>query len=129
VFNCKEQKTGFMKTVVLGASEKSNRYSNRAVKQLLENDMEVVAIGRKEGMIEGTKIITGYPTINDVHTITLYLNPENQKSYYDYIIQLKPQRVIFNPGTENDELKKMIAESGAKAIEACTLVLLSTGQY
>ncbi len=118
-----------MKTVVLGASEKSNRYSNRAVKQLLENDMEVVAIGRKEGMIEGTKIITGYPTINDVHTITLYLNPENQKSYYDYIIQLKPQRVIFNPGTENDELKKMIAESGAKAIEACTLVLLSTGQY
>ena len=117
------------KTVVLGASQNEERYSNIAVKKLVAHNHPVTAIGNKEGTINDTKIIKDNPSINDVDTVTLYLNPENQKPYYDYILSLNPKRIIFNPGTENDELERLAAAKGIKTMEACTLVLLSTNQY
>ena len=117
------------KTIVLGASQNEERYSNMAVKKLEAHNHPVTAIGNKEGKINDTKIIKDNPFINGVDTITLYLNPDNQKPYYDYIFTLNPKRIIFNPGTENDELVKLAAEKGIKTMEACTLVLLSTNQY
>ncbi len=117
------------KTVVLGASQNEDRYSNMAVKKLVAHNHPVTAIGNKVGAINDIEIIKDNPTINDVDTITLYLNPDNQKPYYNYILSLKPKRIIFNPGTENDELQKLASEQGIKTMDACTLVLLSTNQY
>lgn len=116
-------------TIVLGASQNEERYSNMAVKKLLANKHPVTAIGNKEGIINDIKIIKDNPVINDVDTVTLYLNPENQKPYYDYILSLNPKRIIFNPGTENKELEKLASEKGIATMDACTLVLLSTNQY
>ncbi len=117
------------KTLVLGASENPARYSYLAIKRLLANGHEVVAIGRKKGSIGNLEITTEQVPIHDVHTITLYLNPANQKPYYDYISSLKPKRIIFNPGTENEELERKMAQIGTNTLEACTLVMLSTGQF
>lgn len=117
------------RTLVLGASENIARYSNRAVKMLRKHGYDVVAIGKRQGTIGDVEISVNMQDVENVHTITLYLNPENQKPYYDYILKLHPQRVIFNPGTENEELENKLAAMGCDAIEACTLVLLSTEQY
>lgn len=117
------------KTVVLGASDNPSRYSFLAVQRLRAYDHPVVAIGKKKGNIADQDIITERPEMNDVDTVTLYLNPQNQKPYYDYILSLNPKRIIFNPGTENDELAEMAEEKGIEPMEACTLVMLSTGQY
>ena len=117
------------KTLVLGASENHRRYSYMAVKSLQSYGHDVVAIGRRKGMIDETEIITDTPDLNDIHTVTLYLNPGNQKPYYDYIVKLKPKRIIFNPGTENEELERKMAMIGTNTLEACTLVMLNTGQY
>jgi len=117
------------KTVVLGASLNPQRYSNMAVKKLSAYDHTVVAIGRKEGEINDIKISKEQDPIEDTDTVTLYLNPENQKPFYDYILSMKPKRIIFNPGTENEELKKLAGDKGIETEEACTLVMLSTGQY
>src|SRR4051794_1327668 len=92
------------KTVVLGASQNPGRYSNMAVKRLASHQHPVVAIGRRTGKINDIDIIKGQPVEEEVDTVTLYLNPQNQKEYYDYILSLNPKRIIFNPGTENDEL-------------------------
>ena len=117
------------KTVVLGASENPSRYSYLAVNRLTAHNHPVVAIGRKEGKVGDTAIITEHPNIENVDTVTLYLNEQHQKEYYDYIFSLHPKRIIFNPGAENDELAEMAAAKGIQPMEACTLVLLSTGQY
>jgi uncharacterized protein len=117
------------KTLVLGASVNRERYSYLAVKKLLANQKPVIAVGNKPGNIDTIEIATGTPFYSDVDTVTLYLNPTVQKNYYEYILSLKPRRIIFNPGTENDEFSAMVQESGIIAQEACTLVLLSTGQY
>ena len=117
------------KTLVIGASENKQRYSNLAVRKLLAHDHPVVAIGRRPGMIENIEIITEHVPMNDIDTVTLYLNPINQKPYYDYILSLKPRRIIFNPGAENEELELMAKNNGIKTLEACTLVMLSTSQY
>lgn len=117
------------KTVVLGASDNPSRYSYLAANKLRAHGHAVVAIGRHAGKVSDVDIITEHPEIADVDTVTLYLNPTNQKPYYDYILSLKPKRVIFNPGTENDELEDMLTANGIKPVEACTLVMLSTGQY
>jgi predicted CoA-binding protein len=89
----------------------------------------VLAIGKQAGEIEGVAIQTGNISSNEVDTVTLYLNPTHQQPYYDYILALKPRRIIFNPGTENEELETLAEQQGIKAIEACTLVMLSTGQF
>ena len=117
------------KTLVLGASENGARYSNLAIKNLRNHEHPVVAIGRKEGMVGDTPIITEQKPIDDIDTITLYLNPANQKPYYNYILSLHPKRIIFNPGTENEELYELALQNDILPREACTLVLLSTGQY
>ena len=117
------------KTLVLGASEKPERYSYKAIHMLRKYNMDVEAIGNRAGKV--ADISFGHEAIvfDDIHTVTLYLGPANQEPYYDYILSLKPKRLIFNPGTENDTLWAMAQKAGIECMEACTLVLLSTGQY
>ena len=117
------------KTIVLGASPNPSRYSYLAVNRLLAHGHEVIPIGKKKGTINNLDIITEPVASADVDTITLYLNAQNQKQYYDYIISIHPKRIIFNPGAENDELAKLAVNNNIEPIEACTLVLLSTNQY
>jgi len=118
-----------MKTLVLGASTDASRYANRAIKLLRAHNHEVVAVGMDEGNVAGVDIIHEIPANEKVDTLTLYLNPKRQVAYYDRIMKLKPRRIIFNPGTENSELEKLAADNGIETEEACTLVLLNTGQY
>lgn len=117
------------KTVVLGASDNPSRYSFLAINRLKAHQHPVVAIGKKEGEVAGIHITKDHPDEKGVDTVTLYLNPANQKSYYDYILSLKPKRIIFNPGTENDELIELAEQNEIEPVIACTLVMLSTGQY
>ena len=117
------------KTLVLGASQNTARYSNLAINKLREHEHPVVAIGRREGLVGDIPIITEQKAMDDIDTVTLYLNPANQKPYYNYILSLHPKRIIFNPGTENAELYELALQNGILPREACTLVLLSTGQY
>jgi len=118
-------------TLVIGASENVNRYSNMAMKLLKVYGHPVLALGKQKGEVDGTIIETVSNCFKNsqIDTITLYLNPQNQVKYYQDIIDLKPQRVIFNPGTENDELAEKLSENGRASEEACTLVLLRSGQY
>lgn len=118
-----------MKTLVLGGSLKSERYSNKAIRMLREYDIETVSVGLRSGEVVDVTIETEKVNFDNIHTVTLYLNPERQKDYYDYIISLAPERIIFNPGTENSELKKLASAHGIDSVIACTLVMLSTGQY
>lgn len=117
------------KTLVLGASDNPSRYSFLALHRLRGHGHPVVAIGKKSGMVGDVPIEKDKRDFDKVDTVTLYLNPMHQKQYYDYIISLKPKRIIFNPGAENDELADLALKNGIKPMEACTLVLLSTGQY
>ena len=117
------------KTLVIGASVNPSRYSNMAILRLREHHHPVLAIGLKPGIVADVTIETDKNYLTDIDTITLYLNPERQKEYYDYIISLKPNRVIFNPGTENLEFENKLSDVGITTVEACTLVLLSIGQY
>jgi len=116
-------------TLVIGASENVERYSNMAVKLLSAKEHKVYAIGNKVGKINDVEIMIGKPLLQNIHTITLYLNEKFQKEYYDYIFSLNPQRIIFNPGTENEELIELCEEHKVSAIVACTLVMLKTSQY
>jgi len=117
------------KTVVIGASENTERYSNKVIRLLRRKNIPVAAVGIKAGEIDGVKIQTGFPAIELVDTVTLYVGPANQPQYYDYILSLKPERVIFNPGTENPELEDKIRKAGIEVLEACSLVMLTTGNY
>ena len=117
------------KTVVIGASVNPERYSNMAVRRLKQHGHEVVALGLREGDIEGVKIHTDKPAVENVDTVTMYVDPQNQPPLYDYILSLKPKRIIFNPGAENEEMEKRAAEKGIEVLEACTLVMLSIGDY
>lgn len=117
------------KTLVLGASLKPDRYSYLAVQKLVNHQFEAVAFGVKSGTIEGVPVDAELLPYKNVHTVTLYLNPLRQQEYYDYILSLKPERVIFNPGTENPEFYKILNENNIFYEVACTLVLLSTNQY
>ncbi|MEM5564669.1 CoA-binding protein [Psychroserpens sp. AS72] len=117
------------KTLVIGASLKPERYSNIAINRLTSYNHDVVAIGLREGNVAGITIDTNLMPYKDIDTVTLYLNPQRQKAYYDYIIGLHPKRIIFNPGTENPEFQNLLKQEGIYFEEACTLVLLSTNQY
>jgi len=117
------------KTLVLGASDNPSRYSFLAINKLRKHGHPVIAVGKKKGIVADVPVETEKHPIDDIDTITLYLNPANQKPYYNYIVSLKPERIIFNPGTENDELYELAKQNGIRSQEACTLVLLSTGQY
>jgi uncharacterized protein len=120
---------GTKRTLVLGASENPERYSNLAVKKLLANNHPVIAWSKRKGSIGNTVFETEQRQFENIDTVTIYLNPGHQKEYYNYIFSLRPKRIIFNPGTENDELMELAKKEGIVTQEACTLVLLSTGQY
>jgi uncharacterized protein len=117
------------KTMILGATTNPERYAYIATQRLQKAGYEVLLVGKKKGEIEGITIENGTPQYEGVDTVTLYLNPENQKPYYDYMLSLKPKRIIFNPGTENWELVKIAKEAGIETEIACTLVMLSVGNY
>ena len=117
------------RTLVLGASLNPSRYSNLAIKRLVKHGQPTVALGLRKGNVEGVEIkIEKYP-YEDIDTITLYLNAKRQEEYYDYILSLAPERVIFNPGTENPELYRLLKENNIQFENACTLVMLSSHQY
>jgi len=117
------------KTLVLGASDNPGRYSYLAVTRLRGSGHPVVAIGRKQAKVGDVEIGTDQQPLTGVDTITLYLSPQHQKQYYDYIFSLHPRRIIFNPGAENPELEALAQANGVQPLQACTLVMLSTGQY
>ena len=116
-------------TVVLGASSNPGRYSYLAIDKLRRFGHSVIAIGKRKGMVDDVEIQTDHIPVPDVDTITLYLNPYNQKEYYDYILDLQPKRIIFNPGTENNELIAAAKQNGIEPVIGCTLVMLSVGTY
>jgi len=116
-------------TLVLGASLNEDRYSNRAIKKLKANNIAVVAIGLRKGIVDAVSIDTEQLPYENIDTVTLYLNPKRQEEYYRYILTLMPRRVIFNPGTENSEFVKLLQENKIESEVACTLVLLATNQY
>ncbi len=117
------------KTLVLGASANHDRYSYMAVNRLRNYGHPVVAIGKRPGKVADVDIESDRPDWQDIDTVTLYLNAKNQKQYYDYILSLKPTRIIFNPGAENPELAQLAEENGITPVNACTLVMLSVGNY
>jgi len=117
------------KTLVLGASPNPSRYSYLAINMLREKGHEVVAFGKRTGKVNDVQIESNTQPIENLDTVTLYLNANHQKEYYDYIFSQKPKRIIFNPGAENRELASLAKEKGILPQQACTLVLLSTGQY
>jgi len=117
------------KTLVIGASENPDRYSNKAIRALLSHNHEVVAIGLREGEVNGVPLTSEKKTFENIDTVTMYIGPQNQPEYYSYIIGLKSRRVIFNPGTENTEFITLLRAAGIYPEIACTLVLLATGQY
>lgn len=119
----------YKKTLVLGASLNPDRYSNMAVKRLLNNGFEVVANGLKKGKVSEINIDTNLKHYQDIDTVTIYLNPKRQKDFYNYIVLLHPRRVIFNPGTENLELYQILEKNNIAFEVACTLTLLATNQY
>jgi len=115
--------------LVLGASPNPVRFSHKAVKSLLRNDQEVVAVGFREGLIVEEEIMTGTPPIEDVHTVSIYIGSSRQAEYYDYIFSLKPKRVIFNPGTVNPEFMGKLKQAGIEPVSECMLVMLNDGDY
>ena len=118
-----------MKTLVIGATEHKERYAYKAIKSLVDNSHQVVALGIKKGMVLDVPIETEKKDFKGIDTVTLYINPKRQEDYYNYIISLKPRRVIFNPGTENPVFFNLLEENKINYEVACTLVLLATKQY
>lgn len=117
------------KTLIIGAAPNPERYAYRAAHMLTAKGHDIVNVGIKKGSVAGVVIEQPAEIHKDIDTITLYIGPHLQDQYYDYILQTKPARVIFNPGTENQELEQLLETNGIEPVEACTLVLLSTGQY
>ena len=116
-------------TLVIGASLKESRYSNICVKTLVADQIPVTAIGLREGLIDETPVLTGFPELSNIHTVTLYVGPENQHAFYDYILKLNPERVIFNPGTENKGFEDILSQAGIKVTEDCTLMMVEGGRF
>ena len=117
------------KTLVLGASLKPERYSNLAIRRLRSHDQPVVAVGLREGIIDDVKVLTGMPPLEGIHTISVYMNAKNQQQFQEYMLGLKPSRIIFNPGAENPVFAARAAASGIEVEEACTLVMLSIDAF
>jgi predicted CoA-binding protein len=117
------------KTLILGASTNPERYAFIAAHRLSSHGHPIELVGLKEGIVAGKQIHTDKPIIENIDTVTLYVGSRNQPEWYDYVLSLHPKRVIFNPGTENDEFAGLLAQNGIEAQEACTLVLLSMNAY
>lgn len=117
------------KTLVLGASDNPTRYSYLAINRLRASGHPVEGIGREKMRVADIDVDRLKKPFQNIDTVTIYLNPERQKEYYDYILSLHPKRLIFNPGAENKELFEIAKAANIQTMEACTLVLLSTGQF
>lgn len=117
------------RTLVMGASLKEQRYSNKAIKMLQEHDIDTVAVGLREGKVGDVSIKKSGTEFEDIDTITIYVGEDRLEVSEDYLISLKPKRIIFNPGAENPRFAKRAKEAGIEIVQACTLVMLSTGQY
>lgn len=117
------------KTLVIGASEKPERYSYKAIKRLVEHGHNVKALSLRPGQVDNVDFDVENIAYTGIDTVTMYVGPKNQNPYFDYIESLKPRRVIFNPGTENPEFYKRLKNEDIEVLEACTLVLLATDQY
>ncbi len=117
------------KTLVVGASEKSHRYSNKAIRKLLRYGHEVVPLASRSGQVAGIPFVTGHPEVKNIHTITLYISPTLQPAFYNYLLALKPSRIIFNPGTENVRFLQKAKAQGIETVQDCTLVMLETGVF
>jgi predicted CoA-binding protein len=116
-------------TLIIGATPNPTRYAYRAAQMLKSKGHSIVNVGIKSGEVAGVTIEKPGSIHTDIHTVTLYIGPDLQAGYFDYIVQTNPKRVIFNPGTENAELEAVLKENGIEPVEACTLVMLATGQY
>lgn len=116
-------------TAVIGASPNPERYAYLATQRLKRHGHKVFPVGIAKGEIDGEKILTDKPELKEIDTVTLYVGPKNQVSWIDYILGLRPKRIIFNPGTENPDLESKAAMQGIECIHGCTLVMLSTGEY
>lgn len=114
--------------LVLGASPNPLRFSNKAVRSLLRRNRSVVPLGTRDGSISGIEILTGQPSLENIHTVLLYMSAERQRAYYDYILDLYPKRIIFNPGTENPEFEEMVKSKGIEVVVACAMVMISDGE-
>lgn len=117
------------KTLIIGATTNPTRYAHSAAQRLKRHGHDIVQIGLRSGEVAGEPIKTQKEAFEGIDTVTLYIGPRHQPDYYSYVISLKPKRVIFNPGTENAAFEELLDENGIEPIEACTLVMLSTGQY
>lgn len=117
------------KTLVLGASPNKERFAYKATALLMRHGHEVVPVGIRHGQIAGVDIQLGQPQTEDVHTVTLYIGPQRQEPYYKYIFGLGPKRIIFNPGTENPELKGKAKAQGIETVSSCTLMMLNNEEY
>ena len=117
------------KTLVIGGSANPDRFSNKAIRKLRKYGFPVVSIGLREAIVEDVKIEKEKPDYTDIHTVTLYIGKARQPEYYKYLINLKPRRVIFNPGTENDEFSKLLNANGIETIEFCTLIMLDRNTF
>lgn len=117
------------KTLVIGASSNPEQYSNMAIKRLVAAGQPVEAIGRSSFEIDGVHVHDSQYQFENIHTITLYLNPQRQEEYESYILSLHPKRIIFNPGAENEQLKEKAQKAGIETLNACTLVMLSIDAY
>ncbi|MFK7921130.1 MAG: CoA-binding protein [Bacteroidia bacterium] len=119
-------------TLILGASPKPSRYAYLASERLQEEGHEVIALAKRQGDSAGIPIHDNRDTLalpQDLDTVTLYLNPQRQQEYYEWLLAIKPKRVIFNPGTENKELADKLREAGIEPVYACTLVMLASRMY
>lgn len=116
-------------TLIIGATPNPSRYAYKAAQMLKAKGHDIINVGIKSGAVAGVDIEKPGQIHENVHTITMYVGPHLQSEYYDYILQTNPKRVIFNPGTENDELEELLRSNAIEPVEACTLVMLATGQY
>lgn len=117
------------KTLVLGASPNPSRFSYQCIESLAEHHIPVVAVGLREGLAGNTPIQRGMPAVIGIHTVTMYIGAKNQTGYYQYILALKPQRVIFNPGSENPEFAENLRKEGISVVHSCTLMMLRHGDF
>lgn len=117
------------KTLVLGAAPNPGRYAYLAMHALQKHGHETVPVGVRAGEVAGKTILEGMPAVSDIDTVTLYIGPQRQPAYYDYLFALQPRRIIFNPGTENPELESLARARGIETVEGCTLVMLAIGNY
>jgi len=117
------------KTLIIGATTKPEKAAFKAIEMLVAKGHSVLALGQNSGEVAGIKINTKAIPVKNIDTISLYINPSRQRDYYNYIVETKPKRVLFNPGTENPEFYQLLELNNIKFEAACTLVLLTLNKY